>query len=72
VYSVLPKPEKDDELIKEITNWILTNYPNDSGIIYCLSKKDTEVVSSKIYAESKGRIKCAAYHADLQEVSFLL
>ncbi|KAI8885101.1 P-loop containing nucleoside triphosphate hydrolase protein [Backusella circina FSU 941] len=67
VYSVLPKPEKDDELIKEITHWIQTNYPKDSGIIYCLSKKDTEVVSSKIYAESKGKIKCAAYHADLQE-----
>ncbi|KAI8363834.1 P-loop containing nucleoside triphosphate hydrolase protein [Choanephora cucurbitarum] len=67
IYKVVQRPDSADETINHITDWILTHYPNQSGIIYCLSKKDTETVASSIYRESKGRIKCGAYHADMDE-----
>ncbi|KAI8387533.1 P-loop containing nucleoside triphosphate hydrolase protein [Blakeslea trispora] len=67
VYKVLQRPDSADETIKHIVDWILAHYPNQSGIIYCLSKKDTETVAHSIYRESKGRIKCSSYHADMDE-----
>jgi ATP-dependent DNA helicase Q1 len=68
IYRVVQKPDTADETIRHITEWILANYASQSGIIYCLSKKDTEVVAQSIYKESNKRIRCAAYHADMDEV----
>lgn len=68
VYSVVPRPESAEDTIRHIVDWILENHENESGIIYCLSKKDTEVVAQKIYIESKGRIRCGSYHADMDDV----
>ncbi|GAN10251.1 ATP-dependent DNA helicase Q1, partial [Mucor ambiguus] len=67
VYSVVQRPDSADATIRHITDWILENYRNQSGIIYCLSKKDTEVVAKSIYKESKGKIRCGTYHADMDE-----
>ncbi|KAI8979996.1 P-loop containing nucleoside triphosphate hydrolase protein [Pilobolus umbonatus] len=67
VYQVVQRPDTPDETIRHISKWITTHYPHESGIIYCLSKKDTEVVAQSIFKESKGNIKCGAYHADLSE-----
>ncbi|KAI9496188.1 P-loop containing nucleoside triphosphate hydrolase protein [Zychaea mexicana] len=65
VYQVLPKPDTMKETIQDMSKWILGHYRGHSGIIYCLSKKDTETVARDLYNESKGKIKCEVYHADL-------
>ncbi|KAG1452956.1 hypothetical protein G6F46_009494 [Rhizopus delemar] len=67
VYSVIQKPSSADETIQHITQWIQERYPNESGIIYCLSRKDTETVAKMIYKESKGTIRCGTYHADMND-----
>lgn len=69
VYSVIQKPSSADETIQHITQWIQERYPNESGIIYCLSRKDTETVAKMIYKESKGTIRCGTYHADMNDAS---
>ncbi len=47
--------------IQQIIDFI-DNKPNDSGIIYCLSRKTTESLSQKLTKEG---FKVAAYHAGL-------
>ena len=48
--------------VKQIIDFI-ENRPNESGIIYCLSRKTTEELAQKL--EQKG-IKAKAYHAGLE------
>jgi len=38
-YRVVPKPSKSSDVTKEMVDYILEHHPNDSGIVYCLSKK---------------------------------
>ena len=47
--------------ISEIVS-LIQKHPNDSGIIYCLSRKSTEGVSQKLKAFG---INCAYYHAGM-------
>lgn len=68
MYKVVQRPDGAEETIRHITKWITDNHPNQSGIIYCLSKKDAEVVAQKIIKESKGTIMCGTYHAYMDEV----
>jgi ATP-dependent DNA helicase Q1 len=67
-YQILPKADKADQVIIDIVSWIQNHHPSESGIIYCLSKKDTHAVCEGIMKESNGRIKGAVYHSDLFEV----
>ncbi|RUP47746.1 hypothetical protein BC936DRAFT_145380 [Jimgerdemannia flammicorona] len=67
IYRVLPKPSSAPVLIQKIATWISRYYPAKSGIVYCLSKKDTQSVADGIAKESKGVIKSGVYHADLPE-----
>lgn len=48
--------------IKQITNFI-KDKPNESGIVYCLSRKTTEELAEKL---QKNGIKAKAYHAGLE------
>ncbi|OCH86014.1 ATP-dependent DNA helicase [Obba rivulosa] len=64
-YTVLPKPSDSEKVIQTIKEYILEHHPNHTGIIYCLSKKETETVAAKLYASSNGMIKTGYYHADL-------
>ena len=37
-YRVIPKPAKEAEHLEMMVNYILENYPNESGIVYCTTK----------------------------------
>lgn len=53
--------EKSDQSIKKILN-LINKYPSDSGIIYCISRKNTEAMAELLQSEG---IKAKAYHAGL-------
>lgn len=38
-YKVLPKPQKESDHLDMMVNYILENYPNQSGIVYCTTKQ---------------------------------
>jgi ATP-dependent DNA helicase Q1 len=38
-YTVVPKPSRLSDMTKAMVNYILEHHPNDTGIVYCLSKK---------------------------------
>lgn len=59
-YKILPKKSKT--IIDEIEKIIKDDHEGQSGIIYCLSKKDCESVSSEL---SERGFKCNHYHAGL-------
>jgi len=56
-YRVLPKKNSLEVLLN-----FVGQHKNDSGIIYCLSKKDTEKIASTL---QKNGYKALAYHAGL-------
>lgn len=59
-YIVIDSPTKDK--VNEIAELIKSRFPNQSGIIYCLTIKDCEDMSVKL--QSLG-ILCDRYHAQL-------
>lgn len=63
-YEVRPKPKSDEDLVREIVQFIKSKYPNKtpSGIIYCFSKKEADQVAQGIQAHG---IRAAPYHADI-------
>ncbi|RPD55580.1 ATP-dependent DNA helicase [Lentinus tigrinus ALCF2SS1-7] len=66
-YHVLPKPAGSNDSIAAMRDYILSNHPNDTGIIYCLTKKDTESVAEALTTLSEGEIKTGVYHADVPD-----
>ncbi|XP_060891312.1 recQ-like DNA helicase BLM isoform X1 [Labrus mixtus] len=61
-YSVLPKkPKKVDE---DCITWIKKHYPRDSGIVYCLSRKDCDAMAESL---QRARILALSYHAGLSD-----
>lgn len=60
VYEIRPTSMKDN--IHDLVDLITERFKNQSGIIYCLSIKETEDVASKL--TSLG-VDCQAYHAQL-------
>jgi ATP-dependent DNA helicase Q1 len=50
-----------------MTDYILENHADDSGIIYCLSKKDAETVAAGVQKASNGKIRTGVYHADVSD-----
>ncbi len=57
-YSVLPKKDSYDQLIN-----ILWEHQNESAIIYCFSRKDTEHLAADLRQEG---FKALPYHAGLE------
>ena len=57
-YRVLPKKDSYPQLLKYIRT-----RPNESGIIYCLSRKGTESVAENLRGDG---IKAKAYHAGME------
>ncbi|KAJ3748117.1 P-loop containing nucleoside triphosphate hydrolase protein [Lentinula detonsa] len=64
-YQVLPKASKGNKVYDEMTAWILEKHREDSGIVYCLSKKDTEKVAAEL--NKRGGIRTGVYHSDRSE-----
>lgn len=62
-YQVQLKPLDHTECMDKISQLILSKYRNQSGIVYCFSRKDTVSVASDLSARG---VMSAAYHADLE------
>lgn len=48
VYKVVPKPDTAKATLKEMVGWIRTHFPEQCGIVYCLSRKDAEEVAQQL------------------------
>jgi ATP-dependent DNA helicase RecQ len=59
-YQVQSKGEPYSQLMDFIKSW-----PNQAGIVYCLSRKSTEEVANKL---NKLGIKAKAYHASIEKI----
>ncbi|XP_044135269.1 Bloom syndrome protein [Bufo gargarizans] len=61
-YEVLPKKPKKVPL--DCVEWIKKNHPNDSGIIYCLSRHECDTMAETLQKEG---LVALAYHAGLSD-----
>lgn len=66
-YEVINRPAASKESNQAITDWILQHHPGQSGIVYTFSKKETHVMAEALSELSKGKIRAAVYHADLED-----
>ncbi|XP_067827383.1 recQ-like DNA helicase BLM isoform X2 [Heptranchias perlo] len=61
-YEVLLKKPK--KIAEDCTEWIKKTYPHDSGIIYCLSRRECDMMAGTL---KRNGIAGLAYHAGLQD-----
>ncbi|XP_072474854.1 recQ-like DNA helicase BLM isoform X2 [Notamacropus eugenii] len=61
-YSVLPKKPK--KVAFDCLEWIRKHHPHDSGIIYCLSRRECDTVADTL---QKDGLAALAYHAGLSD-----
>lgn len=47
------KPKSGDKTMDEIKNFIKTNFPRASGIVYCLSRKECDQMANSLKAVKK-------------------
>ncbi|KAI0336584.1 ATP-dependent DNA helicase [Cubamyces sp. BRFM 1775] len=66
-YTVVPKPASAQDSIRIMCDYILKHHPNDTGIVYCLTKKDAENVAEALHEESERKILTGVYHADVPD-----
>eukprot|EP00775_Hariotina_reticulata_P010922 gene10922-11077_t len=63
-YEVRQKPASAEAAVEDICCWIKDNYPDgESGIIYCLTRKDCETLASQLQIAG---VSAAHYHADME------
>ncbi|KAH9528049.1 hypothetical protein DERF_002023 [Dermatophagoides farinae] len=55
---------KTNKCIEEITQLLNSDFRNQTGIIYCLSRNDCDTLAEKLK-----QFKCVSYHAGLSDVS---
>ncbi|KXS97103.1 hypothetical protein AC579_1065 [Pseudocercospora musae] len=65
-YSVLPKP-KGKQDVQSMADVIKENHAKDTGIIYCLSRKNCEDIAAALVKEH--RIKAKHYHAGMDSIA---
>lgn len=58
------KEKKGKQVIKEIAAMIVNNYRNDTGVVYCFSRKECEVVAQDL---RQCGVNASAYHAGLSD-----
>ncbi|KAK8846868.1 hypothetical protein IAR55_005958 [Kwoniella newhampshirensis] len=66
-YKVISKPSNAKAAIAEMGRWIQAHHDGESGIVYCLSKKDAETVAEELREWSGGGIKTGVYHAGIDD-----
>jgi ATP-dependent DNA helicase Q1 len=66
-YQVVDRPNASQAANEAITEYILTNHPGKSGIVYTFSKADTQKMADALNEISKGKIRASVYHADLAD-----
>ncbi|RKP36667.1 P-loop containing nucleoside triphosphate hydrolase protein, partial [Dimargaris cristalligena] len=66
-YRVIEKAGSQSEQVQQIADWITTHHPRQSGIIYCLSRKEAESFAQEVASASAGRIQTGVYHAELDD-----
>ncbi|KAG8886455.1 hypothetical protein FRB98_001274 [Tulasnella sp. 332] len=64
-YRVVLKPSSASAAIKAMADYILQYHRKSSGIVYCLSKKDTETIAAGLFEASGGVIQTGVYHSDV-------
>ncbi|CAD5234501.1 unnamed protein product [Bursaphelenchus xylophilus] len=62
-YQVIQKPDSNDATNKLISALLKGDFKHQSGIIYCLSRKDCEELTQDLKKEG---VNCAFYHGDLE------
>ncbi|KAL8280821.1 hypothetical protein RQP46_006825 [Phenoliferia psychrophenolica] len=70
-YSCLPRPKEADGAIDAVVEYILSKHVGDQGIIYALSRADTEKICLGVNSKSKGKIRCAVYHSGVSDAEKL-
>ncbi|KAK0468201.1 P-loop containing nucleoside triphosphate hydrolase protein [Desarmillaria tabescens] len=66
-YKAFPKDSNMKNMIKIMTDYILEYHPHDSGIVYCLTRNDAEIVAQRLYEQSEGKILTGVYHAEKKD-----
>ncbi|GAA5826159.1 hypothetical protein JCM11251_007187 [Rhodosporidiobolus azoricus] len=68
-YTIIPKPSSAQAVIDQMVDYILDNHQGHSGIIYTLSRADSENVVKGINAHdrTKGKLRAAVYHAYIDD-----
>uniref|UniRef100_A0A914X0C0 DNA 3'-5' helicase n=1 Tax=Plectus sambesii TaxID=2011161 RepID=A0A914X0C0_9BILA len=62
-YEVRAKPSSAEQHLDDITGLILERFRDQSGIIYCFSRKESEEVATAL---RKRNIRAAHYHAQME------
>ncbi|CAH0491025.1 unnamed protein product [Peronospora farinosa] len=63
-YEVLPKSAKDATAMDYLVCLVKTFSPGDTGIVYCLTRKETEQVAQHL---RQANIRAACYHAYVED-----
>ncbi|RKP01486.1 hypothetical protein CXG81DRAFT_1869, partial [Caulochytrium protostelioides] len=63
-YEVVARPEKEADALAHMIAWIKDRHANEQGIVYCMSRKDTETVERALREQG---LRAAAYHAYREE-----
>lgn len=66
-YAVISRPSAAKEANQAIADWILANHKGQSGIVYTLSRADTQRMADALGELSEGQIQAAVYHAELDD-----
>ncbi|VDB87821.1 unnamed protein product [Peniophora sp. CBMAI 1063] len=61
------KPAQADKVIQHMADWILARHADESGIVYCYTKAETQKVADALREASQGRISTGVYHADIKD-----
>ena len=64
--KVYPKSPSAESALNDIHEMIVTRFQNQSGIIYCLSQRDTEDVAREL---CKRGVQANCYHANMDAKS---
>ncbi|GAA5996911.1 RecQ family ATP-dependent DNA helicase [Rhodotorula paludigena] len=68
-YSIVPKPASAQAALEVMLDYILDHHVGESGIIYCLSRADSENIAKGIneHQRAKGKVRAAVYHAYIDD-----